>query len=121
MASPMTYTSAWSAMVAGFVRKKNPSVMWKREREVRIVLADMRAMVAVCLFVRSVSVVAANRTATIRAAVVAGYSAARAGRYPWRQAVRESTTRRSVADNEQSKEKETWRPCRSDTHSLADV
>jgi hypothetical protein len=31
-------------MVAGFVRKKKAKVMWKKEREVRIVLADMRAI-----------------------------------------------------------------------------
>jgi hypothetical protein len=34
--------------VAGLVRKKKARVMWKKEREVRIVLADIRAMVAGC-------------------------------------------------------------------------
>lgn len=42
----MTQTRAWSAMVPGFVRKKKPRVMWKRETEVMIVLAEMSAMVA---------------------------------------------------------------------------
>lgn len=45
--SPSTYTIAWSAMVAGFVRKKYARVTWKREREVMIVFADMIAMVTV--------------------------------------------------------------------------
>ena len=36
---------AWSAIVAGFVRKKKPRVMWKREMEVMIVRAEMSAMV----------------------------------------------------------------------------
>jgi len=31
------------------VRKKKPRVMWKRQREVRIVLAEMSAMVVVLL------------------------------------------------------------------------
>jgi len=46
MASPRTKTSAWSAIVAGLVRKKKASVMWKKESDVRIVLADMSAMMA---------------------------------------------------------------------------
>ena len=46
MASPMTKTSAWSAIVAGLVRKKKARVMWKKESEVRIVFADMSAMMA---------------------------------------------------------------------------
>ena len=44
IASPRMYTSAWSDMVRGFVRKKKPSVMWKREMEVKMVLEDMSAM-----------------------------------------------------------------------------
>lgn len=44
MASPRTKTSAWSAIVAGLVRKKKARVMWKKESEVRIVLVDIRAM-----------------------------------------------------------------------------
>lgn len=43
--SPRINTSAWSATVMGLVRKKKPSMTWKRQREVRIVLADMSAMV----------------------------------------------------------------------------
>lgn len=42
---PRIQTSAWSATVIGLVRKKKPRVMWKSEREVRIVVADMSAMV----------------------------------------------------------------------------
>jgi hypothetical protein len=45
MASPMMYTRAWSATVAGFVMKKKPSVMWKRETDVMMVRAEMSAMV----------------------------------------------------------------------------
>jgi hypothetical protein len=46
----MTYTSAWSAIVEGLVRKKKASVMWKRETDVMIVFAEMSAIVAVgCL------------------------------------------------------------------------
>jgi hypothetical protein len=49
----MTYTIAWSATVPGFVRKKKPSVMWKRHSEVRIVFAEMRAMATSSTKVRS--------------------------------------------------------------------
>lgn len=45
--SPKIHTIAWSAMVLGFVKKKKARVTWKRQREVRIVLADMSAMSAV--------------------------------------------------------------------------
>jgi hypothetical protein len=38
----MIRTSAWLASTLGFVMKKNPSVMWNREREVKIVGPDMR-------------------------------------------------------------------------------
>lgn len=34
-------------MVFGFVRKKKPSVMWKREREVIIVAADIMPILKV--------------------------------------------------------------------------
>lgn len=44
MASPMTNTMAWSAMVPGLVRKKKASVTWKSEMDVRIVRADISAM-----------------------------------------------------------------------------
>lgn len=47
MDSPNTQTMAWSATDLGLVRKKNPSVMWKRHSEVRIVVPDMRPIVAV--------------------------------------------------------------------------
>lgn len=47
MDSPRMNTRAWSAMVAGFVRKKKASVTWKREREVMIVFAEMSAIFAV--------------------------------------------------------------------------
>lgn len=46
MASPRTHTRAWSAMDSGFVKKKKASVMWKREMEVKMVFADMSAMIA---------------------------------------------------------------------------
>jgi hypothetical protein len=46
MASPRTHTRAWSAMDMGFVKKKKARVMWKREMEVKMVFADMSAMVA---------------------------------------------------------------------------
>ena len=46
---PRTCTRIWSLMVLGLVRKKKPRVMWKRQREVRIVLAEMSAMVVVLL------------------------------------------------------------------------
>lgn len=49
MDSPSIKTSAWSARVMGLVRKKKPSVMWKSEREVTIVLADMSAMIGFVL------------------------------------------------------------------------
>jgi hypothetical protein len=45
--SPSRDTTAWSATVPGLVRKKKPRVMWKRQSEVRIVRADMSAMVSV--------------------------------------------------------------------------
>lgn len=45
IASPSSQTTPWSAMVAGRVMKKKASVMWKREMEVRIVVADMSPMV----------------------------------------------------------------------------
>lgn len=50
---PRIQTKAWSATVMGFVRKKKPRVMWKSEREVRIVVADISAMFAAsyCFFV----------------------------------------------------------------------
>jgi len=38
------YTTAWSAIVPGFVKKKKPRVMWKRETEVMIVFPDINAM-----------------------------------------------------------------------------
>lgn len=44
MDEPRTHTRAWSAMVAGLVRKKKARVMWKREMEVMIVVPEMRAM-----------------------------------------------------------------------------
>lgn len=44
IASPSMNTSAWSATVPGLVRKKKPRVMWKSDREVRIVFAEMSAM-----------------------------------------------------------------------------
>ncbi len=47
MDSPSRNTTAWSATVPGLVRKKKPRVMWKRQREVRIVLAEMSGMVVV--------------------------------------------------------------------------
>lgn len=50
--SPIIQTSAWSATVIGFVRKKKASVMWKSEREVRIVFAEMRAMMGKAFEVR---------------------------------------------------------------------
>lgn len=37
-------TSVWSAIWCGFVRKKNARVMWKSERDVRIVAADISAI-----------------------------------------------------------------------------
>lgn len=43
--SPRTQTMAWSATDLGLVRKKKPRVMWKRHRDVRIVVPDMRPMV----------------------------------------------------------------------------
>ena len=49
MASPRIYTRAWSATVMGFVRKKKPSVMWKSDRDVMMVLADMSAMATAVL------------------------------------------------------------------------
>jgi hypothetical protein len=60
IASPRMYTSAWSAMVAGFVIKKKPKVIWKREMEVRIVRADIRAIVGM----------AVGRTQTDRLALI---------------------------------------------------
>lgn len=45
MDSPRRKTRAWSDTVMGLVRKKKARVMWKSEREVRMVLADMSAMV----------------------------------------------------------------------------
>lgn len=52
MASPMTKTIAWSAIVPGSVRKKKASVRWKSEMEVMIVRAEMSAMVggSLCSF-----------------------------------------------------------------------
>lgn len=50
--SPSKKTTAWSATVAGLVRKKKPRVMWKRQREVRMVRAEMSAMVGSCGRVR---------------------------------------------------------------------
>ena len=47
IASPTTKTRAWSAIVAGLVTKKKARVMWKKARDVRIVLTDMRAMLVV--------------------------------------------------------------------------
>jgi len=49
MASPRRKTTAWSAIVLGLVRKKKPRVMWKRQREVRMVRDDMSAIFAVLL------------------------------------------------------------------------
>jgi hypothetical protein len=37
----MINTRVWSAIVPGLVRKKKARVMWKREREVIIVAAEM--------------------------------------------------------------------------------
>jgi len=51
MASPRRKTTAWSAMVLGLVRKKKPRVMWKRQREVRMVREDMSAIFAVIVVV----------------------------------------------------------------------
>lgn len=45
MLCPRTCTRIWSLMVLGFVRKKKPRVMWKRDMEVMIVLDVMRAMI----------------------------------------------------------------------------
>lgn len=45
MASPISQTTPWSAMVAGLVTKKKARVMWKRQMEVKIVLADKSPMV----------------------------------------------------------------------------
>jgi hypothetical protein len=44
IASPKTNTRVWSAIVAGDVRKKKPSVIWKRDRERMIVFALTTAM-----------------------------------------------------------------------------
>jgi hypothetical protein len=44
MDSPMIYTSAWSAIVPGLVRKKKPKVIWNSDTEVMIVLAEISAM-----------------------------------------------------------------------------
>jgi hypothetical protein len=44
IASPSIKTRVWSAIVCGFVRKKKASVMWKSEREVMIVAAEMSAI-----------------------------------------------------------------------------
>lgn len=49
MASPSTYTTAWSATVPGLVRKKKPKVIWKKEMEVMIVFADMSAILVAFL------------------------------------------------------------------------
>lgn len=46
MLSPSMKTSACSLMELGLVMKKYARVRWKRETDVMIVLADMRAMVA---------------------------------------------------------------------------
>ena len=37
-------TSVWSEIAPGAVRKKYANVIWKRESDVMIVAADMRAM-----------------------------------------------------------------------------
>lgn len=47
IASPIINTSVWSAIDDGFVRKKKPMVMWKREMELMMVAPDMRPMAAV--------------------------------------------------------------------------
>lgn len=47
IASPIINTSVWSAIDDGFVRKKKPIVMWKREMELIMVAPDMRPMAAV--------------------------------------------------------------------------
>lgn len=44
MDSPIIQTSAWSATVMGFVRKKKASMMWNSAREVMMVFAEIRAM-----------------------------------------------------------------------------
>jgi hypothetical protein len=44
IASPIINTRVWSAMVPGLVRKKKARVMWKSEREVMIVAAEMSAI-----------------------------------------------------------------------------
>lgn len=41
------YTKAWSAIVAGSVMKKKARVMWKSERDVMIVLAEMKGILAI--------------------------------------------------------------------------
>lgn len=43
--SPRRETMLWSEMAVGLVRKRKDRVRWKREREVRIVREDIRAMV----------------------------------------------------------------------------
>lgn len=47
MDSPSSWTIGWSATVFGLVKKKKARVMWKKQSEVRMVFADMSAMVAV--------------------------------------------------------------------------
>lgn len=47
IASPIMNTSVWSAMEDGFVRKKNPRVMWKRDMELMMVAPEMRPIAAV--------------------------------------------------------------------------
>jgi hypothetical protein len=49
----MIKTSVWSAIWCGFVRKKKARVMWKREREVIIVAADMSAIFSVLVLLYS--------------------------------------------------------------------
>ena len=44
IASPIINTRVWSAIVFGFVRKKKARVMWKSDREVIMVAAEMSAM-----------------------------------------------------------------------------
>lgn len=47
IASPIMNTKVWSGMMLGEVRKKKASVIWKSERIVIIVAADMSAIAAV--------------------------------------------------------------------------
>jgi hypothetical protein len=46
IASPIMKTRVWSAIVRGFVRKKKASVMWKSDRDVMIVAAEMTAILS---------------------------------------------------------------------------